>query len=221
MIHLLYVLLFVEVAVALLLMVKFGPLRELAMKGLDKLKTGKGPAMVKALACTLSVILASSITGILRIQNRGLKLGSVTPTDQVLWRTHLLEASLIGYTLFLALLIDRLHHCLQKVINLRKTVGTSRDEVEKLKKEHHHFKDEEEKSSNERTELREEVCNLTEKLQKLKSEIEELKKRALTAEAHVAALQKQFEKLLLEYDRLLEDNQILQTQALAFRNPRR
>lgn len=99
MIQLLFLVLFAEGIVALLLMVKIGPLRELVMKGLDQLKTGKGPATVKTIACTMLVILASSVTSILKIQNKGAKLGTVTPMDQVLWRTHLIEASLMGMTL--------------------------------------------------------------------------------------------------------------------------
>ncbi|CAL9102361.1 unnamed protein product [Musa textilis] len=217
MIQLLFLVLFAEGAVALTLMWKIGPLRELAMRGLDQLKTGKGPATVKTLACTMSVILASSVASILKIQNRGAKLGTVTPMDQVLWRTHLVEASLIGYTLFLALVIDRLHHYLRKLINLRRTVNSSQEEVENLKKEQQRFKEKEETSLNEIKELHEEVASLKERLQKLKLESAEHEKRAETAEVHVTALQKQSEELLLEYDRLLEDNQILQTQALAFR----
>lgn len=96
MIQLLFLVLFVEGVLALLLMVKIGPLRELAMKGLDQLKTGKGPATVKTVAGTMSVILLSSVMSIIKIQNRGAKLGTITPMDQVLWRTHLLEASLMG-----------------------------------------------------------------------------------------------------------------------------
>lgn len=122
-----------------------------------------------------------------------------------------------GYTLFLALVIDRLHHYLRKLINLRRTANTSQEEVENLKKEQQRFKEKEETSLNEIKKLHEEVASLKERLQKLKSESAEHEKRAETAEAHVTALQKQSEELLLEYDRLLEDNQILQTQALAFR----
>lgn len=96
MIQLLFLVLFAEGVVALLLMVKIGPLRELAMRMLDQLKTGRGPATVKTLACTLSVLFLSSMASILKIQSRGAKLGTVTPMDQVLWRNHLLEASLIG-----------------------------------------------------------------------------------------------------------------------------
>jgi B-cell receptor-associated protein 31 len=96
MIQLLFLVLFAEGVVALLMMVKVGPLRELAMRVVDQVKTGKGPATVKTLACTLSVILMSNVASILKVQNKGLKLGTVSPMDQVLWRTHLLEASLIG-----------------------------------------------------------------------------------------------------------------------------
>ncbi|KAH7664117.1 B-cell receptor-associated protein 29/31 [Dioscorea alata] len=209
MIQLLFLVLFLEGAVALLMMVKIGPLRELTMRGLDQLKAGKGPATVKTLACTMSVIFLSSIASILKIQNRGAKLGTVTPMDQVLWRTHLLEASLI--------VIDRLHYYLRKLSNLKKKVGVSNEEVEKIKKEHLHWKENEEKASVEIKKMQEEIATLTEKLQKTKSEFQEQEKRATSAEAHVVALQKQSEELLLEYDRLLEDNQVLQAQALSYR----
>ncbi|XP_020248584.1 B-cell receptor-associated protein 31-like [Asparagus officinalis] len=214
MIQLLFLVLFAEGAVAFLLMVKIGPLRDLAMRMLDQLKTGKGPATVKTLACTMSVILLSSIASIVKIQNRGLKLGTVTPMDQVLWRTHLLEASLIGYTLFLALVIDRLHHYLNKMLTLRKTASSSREEVERLRRD---SKEKEDKSLNEVKKLKDEISSLNEKLRKLKLESKEQEKRAQEAEAHVSSLQKQSEELLLEYDRLLEDNQILQGQALSLR----
>ncbi|XP_077213224.1 uncharacterized protein LOC143848223 [Tasmannia lanceolata] len=217
MIQLLFLVLFAEGMVALLLMVKIGPLRELAMRGIDQLKMGKGPATLKTLACTMLVILASSVTSILKIQNRGTKIGTVTPMDQVLWRTHLLEASLIGYSLFLGLVIDRLHQYLCKLIGLRKTVRSSKQEAEKLQKEHFLLKEKEEKASKERALLQEEISSLKEKLQKLKLESEDKEKRAISAEDHVKALQKQAEDLLLEYDRLLEDNQNLQSHSLSFR----
>lgn len=212
MIPLLFLVLFAEGAVALLLMVKIGPLRELAMRGVEQVKTGKGPATVKTLACTLSVILMSSVAAIVRIQNRGHKIGNVSPMDQVLWRTHLLEASLIGYTLFLAFVIDRLHHYLQKLITLRKSANTSREEVEKLQMENRSLREKEEKSASEIKKLQQDMAKLSEDMKKLKSESEEHQRKASDAEAHVNALQKQSEELLLEYDRLLEDNQILQSQ---------
>lgn len=217
MIQLLFLVLFAEGAVAFLLMVKIGPLRELVMRMLDQLKTGKGPATVKTLACTMSVIFLSSLANIVKIQNRGAKLGTITPMDQVLWRTHLIEASLIGYTLFLAFVIDRLHHYLTKMITLRKTASASREEVERIRKDHLFSKEKEEKSSDEITKLRNEIASLNEKLRKLGLESKDQEKRARDAEAYVVSLQKQSEELLLEYDRLLEDNQILQSQALSLR----
>lgn len=101
-------------------------------------------------------------------------------------------------------------------MGLRSTVGVSKHEVEKLKKDNQHLKEKEEKASKEISLLQEEISSLTESLQKLKSESEENEKRAESAEASVVALQKQSEDLLLEYDRLLEDNQNLQSQ-FAFR----
>ncbi|KAF5192435.1 B-cell receptor-associated protein 31-like protein [Thalictrum thalictroides] len=215
MIQLLFLVLFAEGTVALFLMLKIGPLRELVMKGLDQLKTGKGPATVKTIACTMSVILLSSITSILKIQNKGVKLGTLTPMDQVLWRTHLLEASLMGYILFLVFVIDRVHEYLRKLIGLRSKVEDCEQEVGKLQKEKLLHKEKEDKSLKEIRSLKEEISNLTENLKKLQLESEEKDKRVLSAEAHVVALQKQSEDLLLEYDRLLD--QTLQGQAVNYR----
>ena len=122
---------------------------------------------------------------------------------------------LVGYTLFLAFVIDRLHHYLRKLMTLRKTSNTSREEVEKLQMENRSLREKEEKSSSEMKKLQRENAKLNESMKKLKSETEEHERKASVAEAHVNALQKQSEELLLEYDRLLEDNQILQTQLLS------
>ncbi|GLU07942.1 hypothetical protein SLE2022_248800 [Rubroshorea leprosula] len=215
MIQLLFLVLFAEGVVAFLLLVKIGPLRELVIKSLDQLKMGKGPATVKTIAGTMSVILLSSLMSIFKIQSKGAKLGTMSPMDQVLWRTHLLEASLMGFTLFLGFIIDRMHHYLSKLIKLRSSVGSSKEEVERLQKEK---AEKEEKASKELKRLQEEVSTLSENLKKLKLESEEKDKAIETAEAHVAALQKQSADLLLEYDRLLEDNQNLQNQAVGYRS---
>uniref|UniRef100_A0A803LNM7 Endoplasmic reticulum transmembrane protein n=1 Tax=Chenopodium quinoa TaxID=63459 RepID=A0A803LNM7_CHEQI len=170
------------IGVAFFLLVKVGPLRELVMKSLDQ------------------------------IQNKGNKLGTMSPMDQVLWRTHLLEASLMGFTLFLGFLIERMHHYLRKLINIRSKVGASKEELEKIEKEKQQLKEKEEKASKEITTLQNELSKLTEEIKKLKVESQEKDKTIETADAHVVALQKQAADLLLEYDRLLEDNQNLQTQ---------
>uniref|UniRef100_A0A7N0UI89 Endoplasmic reticulum transmembrane protein n=1 Tax=Kalanchoe fedtschenkoi TaxID=63787 RepID=A0A7N0UI89_KALFE len=212
MIQLLFLVLFGEGVVAFLLLVKIGPLRELVMKFLEQIKIGKGPATLKTIACTMSVILLSSVTSIVKIQNKGAKLGTMSPMDQVLWRTHLLEASLMGFTLFLGFLIDRMHHYLQKLQTLRSSTGALKDEIRKLEQERTQHKAQEEKSSKQVKTLQEQISALTAKLKKLELESAEKDEKIETAEVHVASLQKQAADLLLEYDRLLEDNQHLQNQ---------
>ncbi|KAM0934926.1 putative B-cell receptor-associated protein [Dioscorea sansibarensis] len=119
MIQLLFMLLFAEGAVALVLMVKIGMLTELALNALDQLKIGKGPATVKTLACTMSAILLSSIISIFKMQNKSIKVGNVTPVDQVLRRTHILEASLVGmFDVLLVIYLFYSVHCIQKEIQV-------------------------------------------------------------------------------------------------------
>ncbi|KAD3068490.1 hypothetical protein R6Q59_017493 [Mikania micrantha] len=209
MIQLLFFLVFAEAFVAFLLMVKIGPLRELVMNGLDQVKMRKGTVLT--IAGTMSVILFSNWVNIVKIQNKGAKIGTMTPMDQVLWRTHLLEASLMGFSLYLGFLIDRMHHHLQKLINLRRN-GGSKKEIEKLEAEKAQLKENEDKTKEEIKNLQKEISDLTETINKIKLEAKDKDKKIETAEAHVASLQKQSADLLLEYDRLLEDNQTLQAQ---------
>lgn len=102
-------------------------------------------------------------------------------------------------------------------MGIRGTIGASKEEIERLMKEKMQLKEKEEKATNEMKLLQKEVSYLKENMNKLKLESEEKDKRVETAESHVAALQKQSADLLLEYDRLLEDNQNLQTQAFGYR----
>lgn len=216
MIQLLFLVVFVEGAVALLLMIKLGPLRKLTMNALDQVKTGKGPAMVKTLACTMSVIMASSITSILKIQNRATKIGTMTPMDQILLKTHLLEASLMGFSLFLALIIDRLHHQLRKLGGFRANMDSLKKQAKSFQEEYMKSKEQKvDKSSEDVNLLKNEISELKQKVQKLTVESEAKDKEARDAEATAKASRKQAEDLLLEYDRLFEDNQNLQTQLSA------
>ena len=109
-----------------------------------------------------------------------------------------------------------MHHYLRKLIGLRSTAGLSRKEIERLEKEKLELKEKAEKTDEEIRVMKKEINNITENLNKLKIESAEKDKQIETAESHVAALQKQAADLLLEYDRLLEDNQNLQNQALGY-----
>lgn len=214
MIPLFFLVVCAEGLLAFLLMVKIGPLRELVMKGLDQVKLRR--ATVLTIAGTIFVILLSDLFSILKIQNKGTKHGAMTPMDQVIWRTNLLEATLMGFSLFLGFLIDRMDHYLRKLIKLRSNTGVSTQEVERLEREKLQLKEKEEKAAGQVKQLQKEISGLTENLKKLKMETAEKDEKLETADAHVVALQKQAADLLLEYDRLLEDNQILQNKVLGY-----
>ncbi|CAL5047830.1 unnamed protein product [Urochloa decumbens] len=127
MIQLLFTVLAAEVAVAATLLFKT-PLRKLAVLALDRLKRGRGPVMVRTVAATVLVVLASSLHSMAQIRGRaegeldGAGVVGLTPTDQVLLARHLLEASLMGYSLFLALVIDRLHNYVKEIRRLKKNL---------------------------------------------------------------------------------------------------
>jgi len=123
-------------------------------------------------------------------------------------------SGLAGFALFLGFLIDRIHHYLQKLVNLRSSTRASNEDLENLRKETVQLKGKGEKASKEIKQLKEELSRVSESLKNIKLESEEKDKKVETAEAHVASLQKQAADLLLEYDRLLEENQNLQAQTL-------
>lgn len=213
MIQLLSTLVIAEGTVALLLMINIPPFRKVLMKTLDRTKVNSGPAMVRTLAGAMVVILASSVTSIMKIHARTMHLGSVTPTDQVLLKTHMLEASMMGYALFLGLVIHRLHHFLHKIRGLRATVDTLKMQAGGAQVSP---KDEKEQTNSKATKLlKGEIAGLRQKLQKLTLDCEMMENETKSAEENARSLQKQAEGFLMEYDRLLEDNQNLQNQLSA------
>ena len=72
------------------------PLRKLVTMGLDQVKRGLGPIIVRTVAGTVLVVLISSVYSMMKIQKCGIDDGVVNSTDQVLMAKHLLEASLMG-----------------------------------------------------------------------------------------------------------------------------
>ncbi|KAL0001681.1 hypothetical protein SO802_015462 [Lithocarpus litseifolius] len=204
MLQLLYTVILAEMALILTLLFKT-PLRKLVIITLDRLKRGRGPIVVKTIAATVFVVLTSSVYSMVDIQNRTIEGGLANPTDQVLMSKHMLDASLMGFMLFLSLMIDRLHHYIKELRLLRKT-------MEAAKKQNRNFEDGKNGSAEEFKAMGEEIATLRAKIKKLESECETKAKEAKTAEAEAEALRKQSEGFLLEYDRLLEDNQNLRNQ---------
>lgn len=213
-----------EGGVALLLMLPLPPFHKLVVKGIDILTTARASAVVRTLAGTLAIILASTISSIYKIETRISKFGSPTPADHFMLRTYLLEAFLMGFCLFLMLVISQLHHQLQEICSLKLNIETLKKQAKSVEKEYLRLKLEqkvpEEKSNaiveDEITSLKDIIADLRKKMENLQLESREKDKAVKAAEANAKALQKQSEGFLLEYDRLLEDNQNLRTQLVSF-----
>ncbi|CAN0915374.1 hypothetical protein LINGRAHAP2_LOCUS29095 [Linum grandiflorum] len=122
----------------------------------------------------------------------------------------MLEPGTAGCTLFMGFIIDRMHHYLKKLIGLKGRRGASKEKFQKFPKDNVELKEKEEKACKEINQFQEKISAVSEDVKKLKLEAEEKEKKVETAEAHDTALQKQSADLLLEYDRLFEDNQNLQ-----------
>ncbi|CAK9163923.1 unnamed protein product [Ilex paraguariensis] len=121
MIQPLFTLVFAEMGLVLTLLFRT-PLRKPVTMGLDGVKQGRGPVIVQTVAATLFAVLISIVYSITKIQKRSQDAGSVNPTDQVLLANHLLEASLLGFSLFLGLIIDRLHYYIEELRRIRKNL---------------------------------------------------------------------------------------------------
>ncbi|KAJ0110372.1 hypothetical protein Patl1_01990 [Pistacia atlantica] len=173
--------------------------------GLDRVKRGRGPVTVKTVGATIFVVLISSVYSMVKIQQRTLEAGAVNPTDQVLMSKHMLEASLMGFLLFLALMIDRLHHYIRELGLLRKT-------MEAAKKQNRSYEEGKNANADELKGLENEITKLKTKIKKLESEHETKEKECNASKAEAEALKKQSEGFLLEYDRLVEENQSLRSQ---------
>ncbi|XP_062161346.1 uncharacterized protein LOC133868461 [Alnus glutinosa] len=202
--QLLFAVIFSEMGLILVLLFKT-PLRKLVIVGLDRVKRGRGPVMVKTVVGTVLVVLMSSVYSMTKIRRRWIDEGAVNPTDQVLMAKHLLEATLMGSSLFLALMIDRLHHYIRELRVRRKS-------MEAVKNQKQGPEDGKTGGLEEIKALEEETATLQTKLKQLESELETRAKEVNAAEANAVALRKQSEGFLLEYDRLLEENQNLRNQ---------
>ncbi|KAM1652731.1 hypothetical protein TB2_005129 [Malus domestica] len=205
MIQLLFVVILSEMVLILAFLFRT-PFRKLVILGLDQIKRGRGPVVVKTVAATVFVVLMTNVYSIVKIRGSRIDKGAVlSPTDQVLMIKHLLDATLMGCSLFLALMIDRLHHYIRELRIRRKG-------MEALKKQNRGSEDGKSSSLDKMKVLENEMATLHTRLKQLESEIETKTKDVHTAESSILALRKQSEGFLLEYDRLLEENQNLKHQ---------
>lgn len=84
--------------------------------GLDQIKRGRGPVVVKTVAGTVFVVLLTSLYGVVKIKRSGVDaVGILSPTDQILMFKHLLEVTLMGMLVTLVLgICDVLVHLVLK-----------------------------------------------------------------------------------------------------------
>jgi len=200
MIQLILALLTAELGLLLFIIIKC-PLWKHVILALDQIKRGRGPLVIKTFVATISVVLASNLHSMHKIQERSLETRLLNPTDQVLFTKHLLEVSFIGYTLFLWLIIDRVHHYINEIRGLKKSM---KDEI-KLKRI---LEDERLMEGKKDSEIRE----LNVRIVQLELDIDMKDFQVKSVKASAVALGKQMEGFLLEYDRLLDENQILRNE---------
>ncbi|RLN09321.1 B-cell receptor-associated protein 31 [Panicum miliaceum] len=200
MIQLLFLVLVAEASVVAALLFKT-PLRKLAVLGIDRLKRGRrAPVAVKTVAGVVLALLASTLYSMAEVSGRETDPysgGGLTPTDQVLFSRHLLEASLM--------VIDRLHQYIRDLRAFKKNLEAVSKHNKMLEEAKHGISEETKK-------YQEDIATLNKEMKKLKLQVQEKTEEVHVAEDKALAIQKQSEGLLIEYDRLLEDNQHLRIQ---------
>ncbi|VVA91035.1 unnamed protein product [Arabis nemorensis] len=202
--HLLFAVVLSEVVVIMALSFKT-PIRKLLIMSLDRAKRGRGPVVIQTISATVIVVLVASVYSMMNIQKRWIEDGAMNPTDEVIMAKHLLESTLMGGFLFLGLMIDRLHHYMRELRIRRMT-------MEVIKKEGAGLEAVKAKALDEVKNLKEEIVLLQERQKQLASEIESRSKEIHTEKTSAIALQKQSEGFLIEFNRLLEENQDLRDQ---------
>lgn len=112
---------------------------------------------------------------------------------------------LSGYSLFLVLVIDRLHQYIRDLRGFKKN-------LEAVSKHNKVLEEAKLGISKETEKYQEEIATLNKEMKKLKIQVQEKTEEIHVAEDKALAIQKQSEGLLIEYDHLLEDNQHLRIQ---------
>lgn len=202
MIQLLFSLMLSEMASIMLLLFR-NPLRKLLIMGIDRAKRGRAPLVVKSVAATVFVIMIYYVYAVREIQTRPIE--SLNPTDQILLANYLLQASLMGFSLFLSFMIDKLHHYIRELRLLRKAMETA-------KKQNRSFEDSKSGGVEDVKGLGEEISTLRAKIKELESECASKDKEVKSAETSLGALKNQSEGFLQEHARLQEENQSFRSQ---------
>jgi len=117
----------------------------------------------------------------------------------------MLALFLAGYSLFLGLTIDRLHHYIRELRTMKKN-------MEAVTKQSRTLEEAKLGGMEEIQGYQKEIASLKQQVQMLKDQSQKKTEELKTAEANSVALQKQSEGLLMEYDRLIAENGDLRNQ---------
>ncbi|KAH7428696.1 hypothetical protein KP509_09G012500 [Ceratopteris richardii] len=172
----------------------------------------------KGFAGSLSFAVALNLFRIYIAWNRVTHAGPpVVPPEHLTLRVQFLEAGLIGLSFYLYMVICKLHAQITTISVLQKELQTLKRQ-ERAKNLEITFL-----PNNGKLLWKEEESSYVQKIQELECTIENLKitvkdlqmesilktEEIKAAESNTKALQRQSEGFLLEYDRLLEENQVL------------
>ncbi|XP_044482581.1 uncharacterized protein LOC123208940 [Mangifera indica] len=119
MIYLLFTIVLTEMSLILILVFR-NPLRNLLVMGLDMVKQGTGPLIARSVGATMVVVFTATLFTAMEIRKRSEEGGTINPTDEVLMANLFLQASLMGFSLFLALMVDRLHYYIKEIHLVRR-----------------------------------------------------------------------------------------------------
>lgn len=117
----------------------------------------------------------------------------------------MLALFLAGYSLFLGLIIDRLHHYIRELRTMKKN-------MEAVTKQSRTLEEAKLGGMEEIQGYQKEIASLKQQVQMLKDQSQKKTEELKTAEANSVALHKQSEGLLMEYDRLIAENGDLRNQ---------
>lgn len=190
-----------------------------------------GSLVAKTLGFALAVLLVFSLLSIRRLRQRVLQAspfaagGGGVSADRHELLEEMLEASMMAYSLLLALGIQALHSTMRERDSCRVSVAVLKKQAKGLETEYLRLSkesadgaqggggaagDEREKG------LRARIDELRGENENLRDEAAARAKDAKNAEASVQAIKKQTEGLRIEFDRLLDENDSLREQLSSF-----
>ncbi|XP_024979891.1 uncharacterized protein LOC112516880 isoform X2 [Cynara cardunculus var. scolymus] len=179
------------------------PLQERLLVELDGLKQGRAQLAVKSVTATVFVVMMYILYTVVQIHSR---CGdAVDSPNRAILAYLVLEASLIGFSLFLLLIIDGLHQYTKEVNILTKTLSAAQ-------KQNQAYEEGKKKSANEAKSVKEKISRLRTEIKKLELECDRKENEVESRKANSDALKSRLEGLLVEYDGLLADNKDLKDQ---------